>query len=212
MNPHRPIRVLIVEDDPMVGEMIRGMLEAGGYLITGQALDGMQAIQFATAQQPDVILMDLEMPGMGGIEATQKIQEFCPAPVVILTAYENQELVEQASQVGVGAYLIKPPDDRQIERAITVAMARFSDMRALRRLNTELHNKNEALETALDKVKLLSGMLPICANCKKIRDDQGYWQEVEVYVRDHSEADFSHGLCPDCIRKLYPDLVDKLGL
>jgi hypothetical protein len=112
----------------------------------------------------------------------------------------------------VGAYLVKPPDEHQLERAITVAMARFADMMALKRLNAELEQKNLALQAALDKVKLLSGMLPICASCKKIRDDQGYWQEVEIYVRDHSEADFSHGLCPDCIRRLYPELVDKLNL
>lgn len=61
------------------------------------------------------------------------------------------------------------------------------------------------LQAALAEVKTLSGLLPICASCKKIRDDQGYWHQIEVYIRDHSEADFSHGICPDCARKLYPD-------
>ena len=64
-----------------------------------------------------------------------------------------------------------------------------------------------ALEDALGSVKTLTGLLPICASCKKIRDDQGYWNQIEVYVRDHSEADFSHGLCPDCERRLYPDFA-----
>lgn len=212
MRIHSLIRVLIVEDDPMVGEMIRGMLEESGYIVVGHALDGCQAIELVLAHHPDVVLMDLEMPGMNGIESAQQIHHRYPTPVVILTAYENQELVEQASAAGVGAYLVKPPDEHQLERAITVAMARFADMMALKRLNAELEQKNLALQAALDKVKLLSGMLPICASCKKIRDDQGYWQEVEIYVRDHSEADFSHGLCPDCIRRLYPELVDKLNL
>ena len=62
------------------------------------------------------------------------------------------------------------------------------------------------LQEALAKVSTLSGLLPMCANCKKIRDDQGYWQQVEVYIREHSEADFSHGLCPGCAKKLYPDI------
>jgi PAS domain S-box-containing protein len=66
------------------------------------------------------------------------------------------------------------------------------------------------LQDALDKVKTLSGLLPICASCKKIRDDQGYWQQVDVYIQDHSDAEFSHGICPDCARKLYPDLFDKI--
>ena len=62
------------------------------------------------------------------------------------------------------------------------------------------------LQDALKKVKTLSGLLPICASCKKIRDDSGYWTQVEVYVRDHTEADFTHSICPDCAKKLYPDL------
>jgi hypothetical protein len=62
------------------------------------------------------------------------------------------------------------------------------------------------LQQALAQVKRLSGFLPICASCKKIRDDQGYWQQVEAYIRDHSEAEFSHGLCPECAKKLYPEL------
>jgi hypothetical protein len=63
------------------------------------------------------------------------------------------------------------------------------------------------LQEALTMVKLLSGLLPICASCKKIRDDKGYWTQIESYIRDHSEAEFSHGICPDCMKKLYPDEI-----
>jgi nitrate/nitrite-specific signal transduction histidine kinase len=90
----------------------------------------------------------------------------------------------------------------------------------LTRVNKELqveiaeHKKTEAererliteLQEALKNVKQLTGLLPICANCKKIRDDTGYWHQVEVYVRDHSEAEFSHGICPNCMKILYPEL------
>lgn len=62
------------------------------------------------------------------------------------------------------------------------------------------------LKSALDTVKQLGGFLPICANCKKIRDDSGYWNQIELYIRDHSEAEFSHSICPDCVKILYPDL------
>ena len=72
----------------------------------------------------------------------------------------------------------------------------------------ELLEQNANLEKALKEVKRLSGLLPICASCKKIRNDKGYWQQIESYIRDHSEADFSHGICPDCVRKLYPELSD----
>ncbi len=66
------------------------------------------------------------------------------------------------------------------------------------------------LQKALDEVRTLRGILPICASCKKIRDDRGYWNQIESYIRDHSEAEFSHGLCPDCVKKLYPEFADRL--
>ncbi len=70
----------------------------------------------------------------------------------------------------------------------------------------EIHRlKNVELQAALEKVKLLSGLLPICASCKNIRDDQGYWHQIEVYIQKHSEADFSHSICPDCVHRLYPE-------
>ena len=88
-------------------------------------------------------------------------------------------------------------------QSITIAIARFDDMMELRRLNAELQTRNEDLQAALAKLKTLSGLLPICANCKKIRDDEGYWHQLEQYIETHSEADFSHGLCPKCLEKLY---------
>ena len=68
-----------------------------------------------------------------------------------------------------------------------------------------LENKNEKLKAALSEIRQLKGIIPICASCKMIRDDQGYWHQVEVYIHEHTDADFSHGLCPECAKKLYPD-------
>lgn len=201
MNSIKKTGVLIVDDDPLVSEMIRGTLEDLGYGITGEATNGGEAVELTRLLRPDIVLMDIEMPVVNGIEAAQQIYLTCPTPIVMLTAYETPALVEQATLAGVGAYLIKPPRARELERAITVTMARFNDMMTLRRLNEEL-------QAALDNVKTLRGLLPICASCKKIRDDEGYWQQVEVYIRDHSEADFTHGLCPDCLLKIYPDFYE----
>lgn len=198
------IRVLIAEDDYLVGERIEELLEMVGYTTVGRAVDGRQAVEMAEATQPDVVLMDIEMPEMDGLEAAQAIQESCPTPVVALTAYETDELVGLASAAGVGAYLVKPPNARELDRAIRIAIARFRDLMELRRLNAEL-------QAALARVKILSGLLPICANCKKIRDDDGYWQDVAVYIREHSEAEFSHGLCPDCAMELYPEFYKGDG-
>jgi AmiR/NasT family two-component response regulator len=132
------------------------------------------------ATRPDVVLMDIELPDMDGIEATRRINESCPTPVVVLTAYDTPELVERASAAGVGAYLVKPPDADEMDRAITIAMARFDDWMELRRLNAEL-------QEALAQVGTLSGLLPICSSCKKIRDDEGYWIQLEAYIQEHSD-------------------------
>jgi AmiR/NasT family two-component response regulator len=199
MNMQEDTHVLIVEDDPMVGEMIQGLLEDIGYTVAGKAIDGLQAIEMTQSLQPDVVLMDIKMPNMDGIEATRHIYESCPTPVVVLTAHETPELVEGASAAGVGAYLVKPSNTREMERAIAIAIARFDDLMELRRLNTKLQD-------ALAQAKTLSGLLPICASCKKIRDDEGYWSQLETYIQEHFDIQFSHGLCPECANKLYPEI------
>lgn len=82
------------------------------------------------------------------------------------------------------------------------------------RLEAEMAERTkliQELQAALSEIKTLSGMLPICASCKKIRDDTGYWNQIEVYIRDHSDAEFSHGICPDCVKELYPELGKKNG-
>ena len=191
------IRALIAEDDALIAEVVAAELENIGVEVVGKASDGHQAITFTETLQPDVVLMDINMPEMDGLEAARRIQEQCPTPVIVLTVHSVPEMVQEAAAAGVGAYLVKPPKGHELERAITIACARFADLMELRRLNAELQD-------ALAKVKMLSGMLPICANCKKIRDDKGYWHQVENYIRDHSEAELSHGVCPDCMLVLYP--------
>jgi AmiR/NasT family two-component response regulator len=192
-------RILIAEDDYLVCEAIKHALKDLGYEMVGEASDGAEAVEMACTLNPDVVLMDIQMPELDGLEATRQIQSRCPMPVVVLTAHESQELVEKASEVGVSAYLIKPPKQTEIERAIVIALARHEDLMKLRLLNKEL-------EKALSEIKTLRGILPICASCKNVRDDKGYWNQIESYIRDHSEAEFSHSLCPECAKKLYPDL------
>jgi len=120
---HRP-RVLIVEDDYLVRQWIQQLLEQAGYSVAGVALDGPQAVAQTEALQPDVVLMDIGLPGdMDGLEAARRINLTCPTPVVVLTAYESPEMLERASAAGAGAYLTKPTDERALERAITIAPA-----------------------------------------------------------------------------------------
>ncbi len=146
--------------------------------------------------------MDIEMPGQDGLEATRHIQSARPWPVVLLTAHDTPDLLARAGAVGVGGYIVKPTSPQELDRTMAIAMARFGDLMELRRLNEELRG-------ALASVKKLGGMLPICASCKKIRDDKGYWQSVEAYLMEHTDAMFSHGCCPECRKKLYPEYAPK---
>ena len=138
MGNQKTIRVLIAEDDYLVSKSTEVLLERMGYTVVGQATNGLEAIEMTRSLRPDVVLMDLKMPVMDGIEATQRIHETCPTPVVALTAHEMSELVERATAAGTGAYLVKPADPQEIGRAISITIARFDDMMELRRLNAEL--------------------------------------------------------------------------
>ncbi|MGD1996828.1 MAG: response regulator [Anaerolineae bacterium] len=146
MSKPKVVRALIAEDDYLVSEMIRGLLEDVGYHVVGEAADGLEAVEMTESLQPDVVLMDIRMPEMDGLEAAQTIYERCPTPVVVLTAYETPNLVDRASATGVGAFLVKPSSAREIERAVTVAMARFEDMMELRRLNVKLRRQKAELD------------------------------------------------------------------
>jgi diguanylate cyclase (GGDEF)-like protein/PAS domain S-box-containing protein len=138
MSEHKTTRVLIVEDDSLVCEMLQGILEDMEYVVVGRAADGYQAIELTQKLKPDVILMDIQLPNMDGIEATRRIFNSAPTPIVALTAYDSADVLERVRAAGFGAYLTKPPDARQIDRAISITIARFEDLMTLRKLNDQL--------------------------------------------------------------------------
>jgi response regulator RpfG family c-di-GMP phosphodiesterase len=123
-------------------------------------------------------------------------------PVIFMTALDSTVDEVQGFQLGAVDYITKPI---QIERVLI----RVKTHLMLRKLQKELKEKNAQLKRALANVRTLKGLLPICANCKKIRNDNGYWEQVEVYVREHSDAQFSHGICPDCLTTLYPEYFQE---
>jgi YesN/AraC family two-component response regulator len=198
MEVDKVIKILIAEDEYIVSEDIIRGLKANGYVNFLDASDGEEALEMTCTLRPDIILMDIEMPKLNGIEAAARIQECCPTPIVIITAHESFDFIALASDAGVSAFLSKPPQKDEIEKAMIIAMARHADLMELRRIRKEL-------EQVLAELKKLQGILPICSSCKKIRDDKNNWTLLEVYIRDHSEAEFSHKICPDCAEKLYPD-------
>ena len=194
------IRIVIAEDDFLICEEVKRILRGSRYTIIGEACNGEEAVKMASDLNPDLILMDIKMPKMDGLEASGQIAEQSPLPIVILSAYESSELVEQASKVGVGAFLGKPPQFAEIDRAITIAMARHHDLMEMRRLNKELKN-------AFEEIKTLKGVLPMCCVCGVIRDDsksafgKGVWMKMDQYIVEKTSAEVSHTYCPKCYQK-----------
>ncbi|MBU0674312.1 MAG: response regulator [Proteobacteria bacterium] len=206
MKPREEIRVLVTEDDFFIKKVIITNLEHRGYQVAGSASNGKEAVALVHELKPDIVIMDLQMPVMDGLEATRLIQEQCPTPVIVLTAYETMDLVSQATDAGASAYLVKPSKPDEIDRTITVALARHHDLMKIQELYRQVEAQRAELQLALTELKTLRGIIPICMYCKQIRDDEGYWNQVEKYITEHSQAKFSHGICPTCFEEKFAEL------
>ena len=204
--------ILVVDDTPANLRLLFQILSEQGYRVRATT-SGKQALEAARAVVPDLILLDIMMPGMDGYEVCGRLktdEQTRDVPVIFISAIDEVADKVAAFSVGGVDYIPKPFQPEEVLARVKTHLTLHSLQKILEQKNEQLQTKNNELEAALARVKLLSGMLPICANCKKIRDDEGYWQSVEVYIRDHSEVNFSHGICPDCMQALYPDLSQKL--
>jgi PAS domain S-box-containing protein len=141
-------RVLIVEDDFLVGEKLRGVLEDEGYLVVDDASSGKEAVTMAENLRPDLVMMDINLPGMDGLTAARRIMNRVPTPIVVLTAHDRPDLVVEAGESGIGYYLTKPATRREIVRAVEIATARFRDLAELNRLNRTLRDEIAQRERA----------------------------------------------------------------
>jgi DNA-binding response OmpR family regulator len=193
-----PIRVLLVEDDPQDARLFQAMLvhEAEDeFQLTrvGRLAEAMGILQ---GQAYDLVLSDLGLPDSQGLPTFLSLKAHSPkVPIVVLSGLEDEEFAVKAVQEGAQDYLVKS----QVNGPLLARSLRYAIER--KRIESERNRLIQELQEALAKVKLLSGMQPICAWCKKVRDDQNYWQEVECYVTAHCEARFSHGICPACLEK-----------
>ncbi len=171
--------ILIVDDNPENRQVLGSLLLEVGYEV-GAAPDGYKALEFIENEEPDLILLDVMMPGMDGFEVCEKLKSNMLTkhiPVIFLTAKTSTEDIVRGFNVGGVDYISKP----------------FNSEELLARVKTHL------------ELRTLRGLLPICSSCKSIRDDKGYWQSIEEYIENNSEAVFSHSLCTKCSEKLYGD-------
>ncbi len=192
--------IVIVDDNPQNLATLKQMLIDDGYDVR-PAINGDTALVMIGKILPDLILLDIIMPDMDGYEVCRRLkadETTRNISVIFLSALDKSLDKVKAFEVGGVDYITKP---FQIEEVLIRVKTHIE----LRNMQKALEEKNVQFEEALANLKTLSGLLPICANCKKIRDDKGYWTQLEKYIEMHSEALFSHGICPECMEQLYGD-------
>jgi CheY-like chemotaxis protein len=198
------IKILVVEDESIIAMDIVATLKKLGYEVMATVASGEQAIKKVEDDKPDLILMDIVIKGeMDGIETAEQIRSRFSIPVVYLTAYADEKTLERAKITGPFGYITKPFQDTDLRVAVEIGLYKAKMDAERERLITEL-------QEALAKVETLNGLLPMCAWCKNIRNDEGYWQTVEQYISEHSKAEFTHGICLDCVKKFFPENYDEV--
>jgi PleD family two-component response regulator len=196
------MKILIVDDMPENISALAMALESEGFDIK-TAAGGEQALEIVQKDSPDLILLDIKMNGMDGFEtclALKKSGATRDIPVIFLTVSKETETIVRGFTCGGVDYISKPFRQEEV-------CARVRTHLSLRALMAEKEKLIAELQQALAKVKTLSGLIPICSSCKKIRDDKGYWNQIETYIRERSDADFTHSICPKCAKILYPGLL-----
>lgn len=190
--------VLIVDDHPENLLALNGLLDDMELDIV-KANSGNEALGVMLEQDFALVLLDVQMPGMDGYEVAElmrKNEKTKHIPIVFVTAINSEEQhVFKGYESGALDYLFKPIAPEILRSKVAVFV--------------NLYRKHTIIQQQLEQIKTLRGLLPICSHCKKIRDDTGYWETIEVYVRDHSDAEFTHGICPDCVETHYPELAEE---
>lgn len=199
------MKILIAEDDPTSRRMLTANLMNWGHevVVTAHGGEAWEALQSEDA--PCLAILDVMMPVMNGLELckqARQVTRLVPMYIILLTAMSGKEDLVRGIESGANDYLVKPFHRDELRVRVNAAVRMVE-------LQTTLAERIKELEAALEEVKFLRGIIPICSYCKSIRDDQNYWQKVESYLAQRSEIKFSHGICPACYENVVkPKLVE----
>jgi CheY-like chemotaxis protein len=200
--------ILIAEDDSTSRFLLQATLKKWNYKVI-ETSDGLEAWKrLQGTDPPQLAILDWIMPNLDGIEICRRLRQIQAIQniyIIILTTKSEEEDIVEGLQAGANDYITKPFKRRELEARIQVGMR-------VVQLQNELAQQIKQLQEAMTREKQLQGLLPICSYCKKIRNDNNYWQQVERYIEDYSDVAFSHSICPDCYTdKVQPEL-DKLKI
>ncbi|MBD3167993.1 MAG: response regulator [candidate division Zixibacteria bacterium] len=199
------MRILIAEDDNVSRKILKANLEKWGYdvVVTTNGDDALKELSADSA--PNLAILDWMMPGMDGVEVCRHIRERKPHGflyLIMLTAKGEKDDIVRGLESGADDYVIKPFDKAELHARVKVG-------ERMVKLELSLEEKITELNEAIANVHQLQGIIPICAWCKKIRDDGQYWHALEEYLSENSEAQFSHSICPDCREKQFGEFFNE---
>lgn len=193
---------MIAEDDPVSCRILARTLASWGHDVS-VATDGRMAWDILrSVDSPPLAILDIMMPQMDGCDVCRKVRELSsaiPPYLILLTAMSTKDDVVRGIKAGANDYLTKPFHREELKVRVEVGV----QMIEVQRILAERVND---LEDALSQVRQLQGLLPICSYCKKVRDDQNYWQRVDTYIADRIDVKFSHGICPECLERVTSEL------
>lgn len=197
-----PFKILVAEDDVISRHLLVNLLLRNGYEVIACQNGNEAWDHLSKSGGPHLAILDWMMPGLRGIDICRKLREenmeISPY-LIILTASRNEKKdVLEVFRIGTNDYIEKPFNANEL-----IARVKLGEEHI--KLQLELAERLKALEEANQHIKTLQGILPICMHCHNIRSDNQSWEQLEDYLSRHTEAQFSHGICPKCAKDLYPD-------
>jgi len=200
------MNILIAEDDRISRKLLGAALRKKGFDVNA-VTNGQEALEALQAPDaPQLAILDWMMPEIDGVDVIRQfraVNTFSFTYIILLTAKGHKDDIATGLEAGADDYLTKPFDPKELHARLNVGL-RLIDAQ------NKLKDHVDRLQRALDEVNRLEGMLPICSYCKKIRNDKNYWTQVENYISAHSEAQFSHSICPQCYETHVLPELEKL--
>jgi len=201
------VSILVAEDDSVTRRLLESTLGRLGWDVipTADGTAAWHALETLRGKDaPELVILDWMMPGMDGIQICRKLRTtpgFELIYIILLTSRGEKEDLAMGLMAGANDYITKPFHPAELESRVRVGLRMV-------KLQTSLAARIHELEEALGEVKRLQGLLPICSYCKKVRNEENYWQQVESYLSAHSDIKLTHGVCPDCYARMMKELDD----
>ncbi len=201
------MRILIADDDITSRTVLAAVLQKSGHEVV-EVRDGLEALAALERDgAPRIAVLDWMMPGIDGAEVCRRVQAAQPERppyLILLTTRGSKEDIAAGLRAGANDYITKPFNAHELAARLEVGCRVVA-------LEERLAAKVRELQTAMAQIKTLGGIVPICSHCRRIRDDAGYWSQLEAYLAAHSDALVSHGLCPECLAEHYPEYAGEPG-